>query len=166
MPKPTVEATCAIPLRVHALVRQSREYPDGLLRAWGNVVGNPFDIHLQVTLDSAGMGAGTLRVQHAAFQHLTVPVPAQDYALPLEALPCRFGGVRWYARCPVTGARAAVIYLPNGAARFASRSAYGLASSPSVARPGGANCAAFTVRNTSPTQRDLFQRTAYDEAPC
>ncbi len=99
--KPTVESTCAIPLRVHALVRRSRDYPDGLLRAWGDVCGNPFDIALQVTLDSAGKG--TLRVQHAAFQHLTVPVPPQNYAIALEALPCRFGGVPMVRPMPHDG---------------------------------------------------------------
>ena len=123
-PHPTVERTRAIKLQVHGLVKLAARDLNGLLHVTGDLSDEPFVIRLQVRLDSAG--PGTLRVWHSAFRHMTEPVPQQDYDVPLEALPCRFGGWRWYARCPITGTRAAMLHLPNGAARFASRGAFGL----------------------------------------
>ena len=41
-------------------------------------------------------------------------------ALIPQTTPQPFGGVRWWALCPVTGARAAVLYMPAGRTRFAS----------------------------------------------
>ena len=41
--------------------------------------------------------------------------------------PCRFGGLRWWWRCPETDGRCAKLFLPNGGRRFLSRGAYGLA---------------------------------------
>ena len=38
-----------------------------------------------------------------------------------------FGGVRWWFVCPVTGAKAAKLYLPPGCDTFASRKAFHLA---------------------------------------
>jgi hypothetical protein len=38
----------------------------------------------------------------------------------------RFGGVRMWFMCPVTGRRARVLYLLNGSRQFASREAHGL----------------------------------------
>jgi hypothetical protein len=37
-----------------------------------------------------------------------------------------FGGRRWWMRCPVTGERVRIVYLPTGGQRFASRKALGL----------------------------------------
>jgi hypothetical protein len=50
-----------------------------------------------------------------------------DYWIQLETTPQPFGGRRWWFVCPRTGRRAAKLYLPNGAVRFASRQAYRLA---------------------------------------
>jgi hypothetical protein len=38
----------------------------------------------------------------------------------------RFGGRRWWFKCPETGRRVAKLYLPPGEVRFASRQAYAL----------------------------------------
>jgi hypothetical protein len=38
----------------------------------------------------------------------------------------RFGGRRWWFKCPVTGRRVAKLYLPPGEVRFASRQVHGL----------------------------------------
>jgi hypothetical protein len=38
----------------------------------------------------------------------------------------RFGGVRWWFLCPLSGRRVAKLYLPLGGTVFASRQAYGL----------------------------------------
>ncbi|MEJ7927047.1 hypothetical protein WG908_09795 [Sphingobium sp. AN641] len=47
--------------------------------------------------------------------------------ITLAALPQHLGGQRWWLRCPVTGERARVLYLPQEGDRFASRKALGLA---------------------------------------
>lgn len=47
--------------------------------------------------------------------------------IALTALPQHFGGHRWWLRCPVTGERARVLYLPLDGDRFASRKAWELA---------------------------------------
>lgn len=47
--------------------------------------------------------------------------------IALTALPQHLGGHRWWLRCPVTGERARVLYLPPDGDRFASRKAWGLA---------------------------------------
>lgn len=48
-------------------------------------------------------------------------------AIALIALTQHFGGRRWWMRCPVTGERVRVLYLPPDGERFASREAWGLA---------------------------------------
>ena len=50
-----------------------------------------------------------------------------SYRIDLERTPCRFGGWRWWWRCPSTGRRAHKLFLPRGGWRFLSRPAYGLA---------------------------------------
>lgn len=45
--------------------------------------------------------------------------------LELIACPRHFGGRQWYFRCPVTGKRCSVVWLPPGATRFCSRQAWG-----------------------------------------
>ena len=45
----------------------------------------------------------------------------------LAATPQPFGGHRWWMRCPVTGGRVRVLYMPPGGDCFASRGAWGLA---------------------------------------
>lgn len=49
------------------------------------------------------------------------PTGPQDQTVMMEATPCRFGGIRWWWICPVTGRRCAKLYLPNGGLRFLSR---------------------------------------------
>jgi hypothetical protein len=50
----------------------------------------------------------------------------QDYTIPLTTTPQPFGGCRWWFVCPSTRGRVCKLYLPPGAARFASRRAYRL----------------------------------------
>jgi hypothetical protein len=52
---------------------------------------------------------------------------ASDYRVQLTTTTPRFGGLRWWFICPLTGRRAAKLHLPNGAVRFACRQAYRLA---------------------------------------
>ena len=48
------------------------------------------------------------------------------YRVNLLETPCPLGGYRWWFSCPFKGRRAFRLFLPNGASRFASRSAYRL----------------------------------------
>jgi len=45
----------------------------------------------------------------------------------LQARPCRYGGVRWYAECHHTGRSVAKLYLPPGVAHFRARQAWRVA---------------------------------------
>jgi hypothetical protein len=49
-----------------------------------------------------------------------------EYAVPLTYSTPRFGGLRWWFRCPATWQRCCKLYLPNGGRRFLSRQAYRL----------------------------------------
>lgn len=49
-----------------------------------------------------------------------------EYRVALARLPCRFGGERWWWRCPNSGARVFKLFLPRGGRRFLSRRAYRL----------------------------------------
>lgn len=65
-------------------------------------------------------GTGTLRLRYTADGE---PV---DYCIELVSTLPPIGGRRWWFKCPVTGTRAANLYLPPGAKRFASRQAHDL----------------------------------------
>jgi hypothetical protein len=59
--------------------------------------------------------------------HYTVNGVPQDYLVRIEATRCHYGGLRWWFTCPLTGRRAAKLYLPNEATMFAARGKYRLA---------------------------------------
>jgi hypothetical protein len=59
--------------------------------------------------------------------HYTVDGMPQDYRVRIEATRCHYGGLRWWFVCPLTGRRAAKLYLPNEATTFAARGKYRLA---------------------------------------
>jgi hypothetical protein len=69
-------------------------------------------------------GAARLRYD---IRHLTCATGPQHQTVALTTTPCRFGGLRWWWRCPETGRRCAKLYLPNGGLRFLGRAAHGLA---------------------------------------
>jgi hypothetical protein len=46
--------------------------------------------------------------------------------IALTSTPQKFGGRRWWMRCPVTGARARNLYMPLSADRFAGRKAWNI----------------------------------------
>lgn len=50
-----------------------------------------------------------------------------DCLVWLDNQPMRFGGERWYARCPSTGKRCTTLVLPPGRTHFASVSGWGVA---------------------------------------
>lgn len=49
-----------------------------------------------------------------------------SYAVDVVSIVQPFGGRRWWLICPDSGARTSTLYLPAGAARFASRQAHRL----------------------------------------
>jgi hypothetical protein len=51
----------------------------------------------------------------------------KNYRVQLETTPCHYGGTRWWWLCPLSGRRAAKLYLPPGATVFAAREFYRLA---------------------------------------
>ena len=54
------------------------------------------------------------------------PPATESYRVPLQTTPQRFGGVRWWFRCPRTGRRCTKLFLPLGGHQFWSRYAYRL----------------------------------------
>jgi len=49
-----------------------------------------------------------------------------DQTIELESMPMRFGGERWFAKCPLSEKRCTTLVLPNGEARFASVAGWGV----------------------------------------
>ncbi len=103
---------------MHRAVLAGRGYGEGNLFRWtwsreGDSVGH---INIAVTLQSEA--GGTL---HLSYRCNGEPF---DQRFALIGEPCRFGGYRWRAICPVTGARAAKLYSLGGAG-FHARRRYG-----------------------------------------
>lgn len=91
----------------------------------GQLDGHSYEV--QVTARFGPGDRGSLAFKHQAFRHLSSDVPAAAYTVEMVAVPWHFGGRRWFIVCPRSGRRVLKLYLPNGADRFASRAALGLA---------------------------------------
>ena len=103
-------------------------------------------------------GRAWLTLVHQAGRRTTGPL---DQRVRLEAVPCRFGGARWWWVCPATGRRAATLYLPVGGARFlrgrrtgssTPRSARTRWRGRTVARLGCTACSAARAHQRSATR--------------
>lgn len=46
-----------------------------------------------------------------------------ECVIRLEPLPCHYGGIRWYSRCPYTGRRAVKLHKWSDIAKFCHRDA-------------------------------------------
>jgi hypothetical protein len=69
---------------------------------------------------------GTIDTSGPQYSWLQVTLPTGVQTIALEKLPRsvpsrRRGGHQWYFRCPMTGARAMVLWLPPGQERFCSQ---------------------------------------------
>ena len=64
-----------------------------------------------------GEVAGRLELRHPG---------GEVYTVDVVSVPQPFGGRRWWLICPDSGARTSTLYMPTGAARFASRKVHGL----------------------------------------
>jgi hypothetical protein len=126
----TVEGCGSVILDVNQLVRLAppEAGSQSTIRACmsGKLDDCPFRIEFALTL-IPNEETGWCRISHPNIRHLSRDTGHQDYTVALTGTPCRFGGLRWWFICPITGRLAGKLYLPNGARRFASRHAYGLA---------------------------------------
>lgn len=75
-------------------------------------------VSLACTVDPEGTSEMVI-----SFSHKGEPVTQR---IRLEGEPMRFGGWRWYARCPFSGRRCTTLVMPNGGHRFASVKAWRL----------------------------------------
>ena len=76
-----------------------------------------------VTIDTHETG-GSLRLQFRSRDTMTGERTETDQPIELVTIPQPFGGRRWFAVCPFTGARCSKLIMPNGATRFAARGAW------------------------------------------
>lgn len=88
-------------------------------------------------------------------EHLTQPTGLQRQRVELIATPCRFGGVRWWWICPITGRRCAKLYLPNGGKLFLSRG-------PGAYRLGYASQRGTALNRAHGRARRLYRRLDSD----
>ena len=123
--RPTVEGCGSVIIAIDKLTKRGKGRPRFGVVLSGRFDGNPYRIVLVVTLGPDDRGQ--LTISHEAFQHLSTPVRADHYTVELIAIPWQFGGRRWFMLCPQLRRRVLKLYLPNGAQRFASRQAMGLA---------------------------------------
>lgn len=111
-----------------------------LLRLASIRAGQAGNGEIKWTLDGQALGSLCFRLDLRAAENarlilryaLAAPEGKQTpmrQVIALSALPQHLGGHRWWLRCPVTGERARVLYLPQDGDRFASRKAWGLAYS-------------------------------------
>jgi hypothetical protein len=120
--RPTVES--GLTLDINRLLRQRNILPgkhvSGSLK-WSYV-------HSGEKTASIGYEASLLNPETAwARLHYTANGTPKDYRVRLKTTPCHYGGLRWWWICPVSGRRAAKLYLPPGATIFTARKAYRLA---------------------------------------
>lgn len=124
----TIEGCGSLTIDVATLFRGVRVPPSRHLTGYKRMTwsrdGEPWAIaDLDVSINSEGAGWMRLRYDIEHYSRSTGP---QDRRIDLIGLPRKFGGFMWYAWCPLGGGLARKLYLPNGAAMFASRSAYRL----------------------------------------
>ena len=67
----------------------------------------------------------TIRKEGEAEGSLKIVMGELEQRLDLVAENRHFGGQQWYFKCPVTGRKCSVVWLPPGATRFCSRQAWG-----------------------------------------
>ena len=131
MGRPTTEYSPKLPLSLLFSNRQDQN-------AWGG--------EMTFTCPARGIELGKVLFTIELFGDMGVLTLGHEiegarryYTVGLDAVAQPLGGVRWWYECPLTGRRCAILYRPPGAARFASREAYGLAyasqrMSPSMRR--------------------------------
>lgn len=124
----TIEGCDSLSIDVARLLRGVRcpanSHVMGRARMNWSYSGEPWaTVGIEFTINAGGFG--WMRLQYDV-EHYSRATGPQDQRIDLTGLPRPFGGFMWLAWCPLGGGLARKLYLPNGATRFASRSAYRL----------------------------------------
>jgi hypothetical protein len=88
----------------------------------------PWPVEIRWTSSHSGeIAKGSITIQKESEDRgfLRMVMGKLDQRLDLIAQPRHFGGQQWYFRCPVTGQKCSMVWLPPGATRFCSRQAWG-----------------------------------------
>ncbi len=117
--RPTFESTATYKLSAKIL----RSIPHGVdCKACGKLTwGDEFELRYE--LDATQRPGPVFRVSHAMRDAYEREI---TYEIGMVSGPTRFGGRRWWWRCPRTGRRVFKLYLPNGGHHFLSREVYRL----------------------------------------
>ena len=125
--RPTVEGCQSLVLPVSAVVGRQNSNPvqgwRGSISRTNSYDGAVIEVRFRSMVNLTEM-VGFVDLEHAGRNDAGV---LQCYRIHLQASRQPFGGLRWWFACPIRGDRACKLYLPNGAARFASREAFRLA---------------------------------------
>jgi hypothetical protein len=118
----TVES--GLTLDLNRLIRQRDILPgmhiSGSLR-WNDAQSGEKIASIDCEASLVSQGHAWARLQYVADGEL------MDYRVQIEASPCQYGGVRWWWICPLSGRRAAKLYLPPDSNVFAARQIHRLA---------------------------------------
>jgi hypothetical protein len=87
---------------------------------WTNTNTFQFDGTIEYQADLRTRERASLGMQYQA-EGITM-----DYSVLLDFVEPRYGGLRWFFRCPIDDIRVTKLFLPPGARRFASRQAHEL----------------------------------------
>lgn len=121
---PVVES--ALVLSIDKLRRDDLIIPGIYRRAsltwsWTGTGERIADISMVIDTHETG---GSMRLQFASRDTMTGERTNTDQPIALVTIEQPFGGRRWFAVCPFTGARCSKLIMPNGATKFAARKAW------------------------------------------
>ena len=121
---PTVESSLTLDidkLRRDALIVPGIYRRVSLTWSWTGTGERIADIVAVVDTHEEG---GSLRLQFRSRNTMTGERTETDQPIELVTIEQPFGGRRWYAICPYSGARCSKLHLPPGATKFAARGAW------------------------------------------
>jgi hypothetical protein len=149
-PHPTTEGCQALALDINAVMAaaaaalrdaRQRGAEDGAVEIGGRLrwtrpgAAKPWAwVEIAVRLDQGPAPVADVLLHYDA-DHAGYPTGRRVQRATAVAVPCHFGGMRWYWICPATGRHVWHLYLPNGGTRFLSRGAYRLRWASTCATP-------------------------------
>ncbi|MGY6643805.1 MAG: hypothetical protein ACXIVD_01170 [Salinarimonas sp.] len=92
-------------------------------KRWMNGTSNRCRAEVWFVIETHGT-FGTMRLRFQVPNPMADGYETVEQSVQLLTRPQPFGGHRWFARCPTTGASCAKLYKPKGANRFAARKAW------------------------------------------
>lgn len=123
---PTSGRTQSFILNLSKIMRAMKGQPSGATATVRFGEGGSLG-HVEITLalDPKYLdGMATLRYE---LEQYSRRIPERTQYIRLLSEPCRFGGRRWFFKCPATGRPCTKLYLPNGADHWRSRNGFKLA---------------------------------------